>query len=243
MRYPEAVARPFVLTNVSGVHAVPISEHIIMLVLALARQLPHAVRAQDRHEWRRPGRDAVVEVAGKTMVLVGVGAIGERTARLASCFDMRVLGVRRDPSRAAPGVEQMFGPDCLDELLPQADFLVLTAPLTPETRGMIGARQLALMKKSAFAINIGRGGTIDESALVRALETGMIAGAGLDVFSTEPLPADSPLWALPDVIVTAHYSGESPAYYERAFSIFLDNLQRYVNGEPLRNVVDKKLCY
>lgn len=183
------------------------------------------------------------ELAGTTLVLIGVGAIGERTAAMAAALGMRVLGVRRDPTLGAPGVTAMFGPDRLPELLPQADFVVLTVPLTHETQGMIGERELHAMKPTACIVNIGRGGTIREDALITALREGRIAGAGLDVFETEPLPEDSPLWDMDNVIITSHYAGATPHYDARAMAIFVDNLRRYRAGEPLRNVVDKRLGY
>jgi len=156
---------------------------------------------------------------------------------------MRVLGVRRDATVGAPGVEAMVGPNRLLDLLPEADFLVLTVPLTHETQGMIRERELRAMKPTAYVVNIGRGGTIQEDGLVRALREGWIAGAGLDVFEAEPLPEDSPLWAMDNVIITSHYAGLTPRYHERAMGIFMDNLRRYQAGEPLRNVVDKRLGY
>ncbi len=243
MAYPEAAAMDFVLTNASGVHAVPISEHILAFLLSFARGFHVSACTQVRHEWQAPGESQVFELAGKMMVLVGVGAIGERTALLANAMEMRVLGVRRDPAMDAPGVAAMYGSDQLLDLLPRADFVVLTVPLTSETQNMIGEQELRAMKPSAYIVNIGRGDTINEAALVRALKEGWIAGAGLDVFETEPLPEDSPLWDMENVIITAHYSGRTPKYDERAMAIFLDNLKRYQAGEPLRNVVDKALGY
>ncbi len=244
LRYPEAAELDFVLTNASGVHPIPISEHILAFLLAFARGFHRAMRAQGRNEWIPPGQqEGLFELAGKTMVLVGVGAIGARTAQVATALGMRVLGVRRDPTVGVEDVEMMVGPDRLLDLLPEADFLVLTVPLTHETQGMIGERELRAMKPTAYVVNIGRGGTIQESALIRALQEGWIAGAGLDVFETEPLPEDSPLWGMDNVIITSHYAGVTPRYHERAMAIFLDNLQRYQAGEPLRNVVDKKLGY
>jgi phosphoglycerate dehydrogenase-like enzyme len=243
MHQPEAVQQDFVLTNASGVHAVPISEHILALLLAFARRLPNAVRAQVERRWKGPGEAGVSELAGKTLLLVGTGAIGARAARLAAAFDVHVFGIRRKPDETLEGVEAMFAPERLLELLPRADFIVLTVPLTAETSGMIGRRELRAMKPSAIIINIGRGGTIQEEALIEALQERRIAGAGLDVFETEPLPADSPLWGMENVVITAHYAGTTPHYHERAMSIFLDNLRRYVAGEPLRNVVDKELGY
>lgn len=244
LRHSEMVDRDFVLTTTSGIHAIPITEHILAFLLAFARDLDRAVRAQECHEWipQREQKD-LFELAGKTMLLIGVGAIGERTAKVAAALDIRVLGVRRDPTIGAPAVEAMFGPDRLLELLPEADFVVLTVPLTHETQGMIGERELRVMKPTAYLVNIGRGATVDQSALVQALQGGWIAGAGLDVFETEPLPEDSPLWRLDNVIITSHYAGITPHYHERALEIFLDNLRRYQAGGPLCNVVDKELGY
>jgi phosphoglycerate dehydrogenase-like enzyme len=244
MRYPEAVEMDFVLTNASGVHPIPISEHIFSFLFTFARELHLAIRAQEHHEWvDRSRRKNIFELAGKTMVLVGVGAIGQRTARLAAAMGIRVLGVRRNATVEVPGVEAMFIPEQLIDILPRADFLVLTIPLTYETQGMIGERELQAMKPTAYLINIGRGGTIQEQALIRALQDGWIAGAGLDVFEIEPLPQDSPLWDMDNVLITSHYAGLTPHYNERAMEIFLDNLRRYRAGEPLRNVVDKNLGY
>lgn len=241
MRHPEAAAKDFTLTNASGVHAIPISEHILALMLAFARRLPESIRAQARHDWKT-ARQPAFELAGKTMLLVGVGAIGRRTAQLAAALGMRVIGVRKNAGKA-PGIERMLGVEEIDLALPQADFVVLTLPLTAESRGLISAARLAKMKRSAYLINIGRGGTVDEAALIEALKTGQIAGAGLDVFIKEPLPEESPLWDLENVIITAHYAGDTPHYDERAMDIFIDNLARYLKGEPLKNVVDKQRGY
>jgi phosphoglycerate dehydrogenase-like enzyme len=243
LKYPEYIDKDFILTNVSGLHAIPISEHIISLILAFGRDLPKAIHAQANQEWISHEGFKVFELPGKTMVLVGVGAIGGRTAEIATSLGMRVLGIRRNAERPAKGVASMFVPDQLLELLPQADFLVLTAPLTSETRGMIGEPELKSMPNSAYIINIGRGGIIDEPALVHALQEGWIAGAGLDVFENEPLPPDSPLWDMNNVIITPHYAGKTPYYAARAIEIFIKNLQRYQAGEPMMNLVDKDLGY
>ncbi|MCP4538766.1 MAG: D-2-hydroxyacid dehydrogenase [Chloroflexi bacterium] len=244
LRYPEVAESDFVLTNASGVHAIGLSEHIFAFLLAFGRGFHHALRAQVRREWfSYKQQTGIFELVGKTMVLVGVGAIGERTAELATALGMRVLGVRRDPTVGVPGVEAMYGPDQLLDLLPEADFVVLIVPLTHKTRGMIGERELRAMKPTAHVINVGRGGLIHEDVLIRALQEGWIAGAGLDVFETEPLPEGSPLWGMDNVIITGHYGGANEHYTERAMEIFLDNLQRYRSGEPMRNVVDKRIGY
>jgi len=244
LRHPAIAALDrLTITTGSGVHAVPITEHILSFLLAFGRGLPTAIRRQQVKAWQSPKWEQLFELPGKTLLLIGVGAIGEHTAQVATALGLHVVGVRRDPSLPAVGVAAMYGPEQLPALLPQADFVVLTVPLTPETHHLIGERELRLMKPSAYLINIGRGATVDEAALVRALQAGWIAGAGLDVCETEPLPATSPLWTMENVILTAHYAGATPRYDERALPIFFDNLQRYVAGTPLHNVVDKRLGY
>ncbi len=242
-RYPEIIEKDFVLTNAAGAHAVPISEHIFGMLLMFARKLHTSRDHQKEKTWKSFEADELFELAGKTMLLIGVGGIGRRVARLAGIFEMRVIGIRRHPDIPAPGVEMMYAPEQLSEVLPQADVVVLTAPLTPDTRHLLGEIEFRLMKRSAILINTGRGGTIDEPVLIRALQEGWIAGAGLDVFETEPLPQDSPLWGMENVILTAHYSGWNPNFDERAFDIFIDNLKLYAEGKPLFNVVNKQLGY
>jgi phosphoglycerate dehydrogenase-like enzyme len=243
LKTPEAADKPWTLVNASGVHAIPITEHIFAFLLAFARDINGAFRMQQQRQWKKAARAELFELANKTLLLVGVGAIGERTAQVAAALGMRVWGVRRDASLPVEGVEAMYAPERLRELLPQADFVVLTIPLTHETQGLFGEAELRAMKKSAFLVNIGRGGTVQTPALVRALQEGWIAGAGLDVVDPEPLPPDSPLWDMENVILTGHYAGLTPQYFERAFAIFWDNLQRYRAGQPLRNIVDKRLGY
>ncbi len=239
-RRPEAAERPFLVTSASGVHPVQIAEHTFAMMLAFGRKLHEAVRHQAAREWKAPPGESLSELYEKTLLMVGLGAIGERIAVVGHALGMRVLGMRRRQGNAPAGVDAIYPPDRLLEILPECDFVVLAPPLTRETRGMIGERELRAMKQSAFLVNMGRGKLIDEAALIRALQEGWIAGAGLDVFETEPLPQDSPLWDIPNVIMTAHYAGASPRYYERAMPIFLDNLRRYRDGEELRNLVDKR---
>lgn len=243
LRHPEIASRDFILTNASGVHAIPISEHILAFMLAFARGLPNAVRTQQKRDWNANRQAATFELAGKTVLIIGIGAIGRRAAQITSALGMRVLGVRRSASESLPEIEQTGSPEQMDEMLPQADFVVLTQPLTEETRNMFDAKAFSKMKPSAYLINIGRGGTVDEPALIQALQSKQIAGAGLDVFASEPLPPESPLWEMDNVIITAHYSGATPQYNRRALDIFLDNLERYAGGEPLINVVDKERGY
>ena len=241
--HPELADTELIVTSASGVHAIPISEHILAFLLAFCRDIPRAIRAQERCQWASRQTRHLFELSGKTILLVGVGAIGERSAELASALGMRVLGIRRDPTVTVPHVEAMYAPSKLQSVLPEADFVVLTIPLTPETQGMIGEEELQAMKSTAYLINIGRGGTIQESAMIQALKEGWIAGAGLDVFESEPLPEESPLWKMDHVIITSHYSGLTPRYDERAMEIFLENLKCYRAGQALRNVVDKRLGY
>ncbi len=243
LEHPQAAARDFILTNTAGIHAIPITEHVLGMMLAFARGLHRAIRAQTRRAWSYPEKDNLFELAGKTLLLVGVGGIGAHLATVATALGMRVVGVRRNPALSAPGVAQMVGPDRLLALLPEADFVVLTVPLTTETGALFGARELRAMRPTAYLINIGRGAVLQETALVQALHAGWLAGAGLDVFETEPLPQESPLWAMDNVIITGHYAGHSPHYDARAFETFLDNLRRYRAGKPLVNVVDKMLGY
>ena len=243
LNYPEAAALDFTLTNMSGLHAIPITEHIFAMLLGFARDLPNVIRAQQRKEWIPHDRDDVFELAGQTMVLIGVGGIGSHTAQVANALGMRVIAVRRRPAQQVPGIERTVGIDQLQEVLPLADFVVNTLPLTTDTQKLIGEAELRAMKPTAYLVNIGRGDTMDEEALIRALQEGWIAGAGLDVFASEPLSPHSPLWEMENVIVSPHYAGQTNRYDERAVAIFLDNLARYMGGEPLINVVDKRLGY
>lgn len=238
LRHPEALERAFVITNARGIHAGQITEHVFAQLLALARHLPAAHAAQQRREWWKPAANDLFDLEGKAMLVIGTGAIGARIMRVAQAFGMDVIGVRRTPGEDA-GPPRIVSVDRLDRELPAADVVVMTTPLTARTRNMLDERRLRLMKPGAYLINIGRGGTIDETALAAALTDGHLAGAGLDVFAQEPLPADSPLWDSPNLLITGHYSGDTPDYDRRALALFLDNLERYVAGREMRNVVDK----
>ncbi len=241
LKHPELAQKDFTLTNVSGIHEIPIGEQIMAYLLAFARGFPQSVRAQVASTWSQQSK--TFELAGKTMLLLGTGAIGAYTAKLAEAFGVEVVGVRRSPEKSVEHIGEMVALADLHTALPDADFVALTLPLTNDTRHIIGEAELKLMKASAILVNIGRGGLIDEPALVRALQNGTIAGAGLDVFETEPLPQDSPLWKLENVIITPHMAGDTPHYDGRALEIFLNNLRRYVKGEPLTHVVDKQAGY
>ena len=241
LRAPAIANSDIVLTNGSGVAAIPIAEHVLTLMFTLARNFHGFAEAQRDHAWYRGGH--LGEVDGSTMGIVGLGAIGEKTAEKAQGLNMRVLGLRRDPTRASPHVDRMLGPDGLFELLEASDWVVLASALTPETRGLIGEPELKRMKDTACLINIARGQIVQEDVLVRALREGWIAGAGLDVFAHEPLPPESPLWDMPNVVITSHRSGSTPHYNDRLVDIFIENLRRYQADEPMINVVDKQLTY
>lgn len=241
MDYPRIVGSDLILTNASGIHAIPISEHILAFMLCLARDVQRSIRDQVKHRWNRIHR--VTELDGQTMGLIGLGAVGRKIAEKAKGLNMRILGVRRHPGRSNPWVDQIYGPGNLLEMLPQADWVIITAPLTHETKGMIGEGELKVLKKSAHIINISRGPIIQEQALIKALREGWIAGAGLDVFEEEPLSDSSPLWDLENVIITCHYAGGTPSYLDRLMEIFLENLRRYRAGEQMINVVDKRMGY
>ncbi|MFH2132880.1 MAG: D-2-hydroxyacid dehydrogenase [bacterium] len=241
LKSPAVVERDVILTNASGVHAIPIAEHILALVFAFSRNINQHMRSQFQGKWDRRG--SITEIEGTTLGLIGVGKIGEKTAEKARALNMKVVGVRRNPDHFSPYVEKMFGPSQLHEMLALCDWVVVAAAGTAETNGLIGEAELAVMKKNAVIINIARGSLIQEKALIQALQEKRIAGAGLDVFETEPLPEDSPLWQMPNVIITPHVAGGTPYYIDRLVDIFVENLKRYQAGEPLINVVDKTLGY
>jgi len=247
MLFPEMVESDVVVTNGRGIHAVAMAEHTIGVILAFVRKLHLARDEQHRKRWTQKelwaGSPAFGELGGRTLGLVGLGSVGEEIAVRARALGLGVIAVRKHP-RPGPGpADEQWGPKRLGDLLARADFVVLAAPLTAETRGLIGREQLARMKPEAILINLGRGGLVDEEALIAALGEGRIAGAALDVFREEPLPASSPLWEMPQVIVTPHVSGLGPRYWERAMDLFARNLHAWRAGEPLINVVDKRAGY
>lgn len=224
------------LTTTSGIHAYPISETILAMMLSYTRNLHIYARSQAAGRWDRT--DPLLEMHGKTAGIIGFGAIGEETARLCRAFGMRVLGLRMS-GRPSPHADEMYDASGLDQLLAESDYVIVTLPLTRETRRMFGREQFAKMKNTAMFINIGRGGLVDEQALIDALRDGEIAGAGLDVFEVEPLPEESPLWKMENVIITPHTAGGSSMYNERALEITLRNLHSYLQtGVPSVNLVD-----
>ena len=241
---PRLVASDVVLTNGSGNHAINIAEHVLGMMLAFARQLPALVLAQREQRWQPPAAAALFELSGQTLAVIGAGALGSAVAERAAAFGMRVLGVRRSPAAVAPPpFAAMFALDALDEATRAADHVVITLPLTARTRGLFGAGRIAAMKRGAHLYNVGRGAIVDPEALLAALRSGQLAGAGLDVTEPEPLPAESPLWHEPGVLITAHSSGLTPRSFERYRALLLENLQRFARGDELLNVVDKHEGY
>lgn len=248
-----------VITTTSGIHAVPIAEYVFMSILAFFRRLPRMLDYQRKHEWPRDrwALFADGELRGMALGVVGYGSIGREVGRLGKAFGMRLLALRRhggrreDTGYVVPGTgdpegrlpDAWFTPDQRLDMLRECDVVVNALPLTPETQHFFGEQEFRAMRPTAYFVNIGRGGTVDEAALVRALQEGWIAGAGLDVFEQEPLPADSPLWGMDNVILSPHVSGFSTRYDDRAVELFATNLERYLRGEPLFNVYNPALGY
>jgi phosphoglycerate dehydrogenase-like enzyme len=227
------IDRGGMLTNSSGASAPSIAQYVIAMMLYRTKRIDEWHDQQRRREWMQlsPG-----ELTGQTVGIIGTGAIGGEVARLAKAFRMRTVGMRRSENRT-PHIDEQVTPRRLPQLLKQSDFVVLACPLTRETEGLIGERELRAMKPTATLINVARGRVVDEAALIRALDERCIAAACLDVFTVEPLPETSPLWDMPNVIVTPHNSGPSPLNMGRAMAIFLDNLDRFAHGRKMRNLV------
>ena len=240
---PRLVGSDVIVTNGSGNHAPNIAEHVLALMLAFARQLPALIRSQQAARWEPPSPSQLFELSGQTLAIVGAGAIGSALAPRAEALGMTVIGVRRSASSPPAGIARIVAIDRIDEALGAADHVAIALPLTAETRGLFSNALIAKMKPGAYLYNVGRGAIVDPAALLDALRSGHLAGAGLDVTEPEPLPADSPLWREPRVVITAHSSGNTPRSYERYQRLLLDNLARWVRGETLLNVVDKRLGY
>jgi phosphoglycerate dehydrogenase-like enzyme len=246
--FPELVNSDVILTNSREVHGPVVAEHVIAMIFALARKIPQAAAIQTKHVW---GQEAIWnegahprEIAGATLGLIGVGSIGGRVAQMASAVGMRVIAVREHVEKGTPeGIEVVFPPSAIDEMLKQSDYVVMAAPLVGTTEKLMNAERLAAMKPSACLINVGRGAQVDESALLSALRSRQIAGAALDVFEREPLPPDSPLWDLDNLLITPHVAGLTEKLWHRHYELFSDNLKRYLTHQPLRFVVDKGKGY
>jgi phosphoglycerate dehydrogenase-like enzyme len=242
LMYPELRDSGIVVTNPSGVFSPPMAEHTMGLLLALARNFPDSTRHQDRSHW---GQQAIwdqpqrlTELSGKVLLIIGFGSIGRELAKRANAFDMRVWGVTRSGKGDTAHAEKLFSAQQLEEALPHADYVVIAAPETTETRHMIGAAQIARMKPGARLINVGRGSLLDESALISALESGALGGAALDVTSVEPLPPDSPLWKTPNLFITPHTSAVSDRLWHRETALLMDLLEHWFDGREMFNQVD-----
>ncbi|MGC1452201.1 MAG: D-2-hydroxyacid dehydrogenase [Candidatus Sulfotelmatobacter sp.] len=244
----ELVKSDVVVTNSREVHGPVVAEHVMALIFALAKKIPQAALFQQKHFW---GQEAIWkegahprEVAGATLGLIGVGSIGRRVAQMASALGMRVIAVREHVEKGRlEGVDAIFSPSDLDAMLKQSDYVVLAAPLIAATHGLINGERLAVMKAESCLINVGRGAQVDEVALAEALRARRIAGAALDVFEHEPLPADSPLWGVENLLITPHTAGLTEKLWHRHYELFSENLRRYLAGQPLQFVVDKRKGY
>lgn len=241
---PKIVESPFMLTSSTGMHSIAISEFVIGRMLMFAKLAPYSFRLQQNKQWRT-GFYPPTTLESKTLGIVGFGNIGQELARLAKALRMRVLATRRSAKlgEQAENVDSLLPASELPELLSESDYVALLLPFTPETAGLIGEKELRMMKSTAYLINVSRGGILDDEALIQALEENWIAGAAVDVFATEPLPADSKMWELPNLIFSPHMAGTMQEYGVKATEVFVKNLKRYMNGEQLLNVVDKKKGY
>lgn len=241
--YQEIVESEIIITNASGVHPIPIAEHTFALILAITRGLVKSFEGKNKRVWVH-NEVFIDELYGKTIGIVGYGRIGQGIAKVAKGFGMKVIGLKRDINKPIEVVpDELLGKDSLDKLLTNSDIVVLIVPLTKETYHMIRERELKLMKPTSILINVARGKVVDEKALIKALKERWILGAGLDVFETEPLPPDSELWELDNVVITPHIAGLNPYYTDRLIDIFITNLKAYPDISKMINVVDKKLGY
>jgi len=248
LMFPELVNSDIIVTNAREVHGPVVAEHVIGQIFALAKMLPAAVRFQQKHIWAQEAmwrmRPHPREIAGATIGLVGLGSIGRQVARQAAALGMRVIAVREHPEKGvAEGVEEVFAPSQLNQLLCQSDYVVLAAPVTIETHSLMNAERFAQMKADSCLINVSRGPLVDETALVEALRERAIGGAALDVFSKEPLAADSPLWDLENVLITPHTAAVTDKLWDRHYALIRENLKRFLSHEPLLAIVNKSRGY
>jgi phosphoglycerate dehydrogenase-like enzyme len=243
LRYPELISSNVTLTNAKIVMGPNIADHAFALLLTMTRGMNRATANKPAEEWRRGDYGNLIELSGKTAVIVGVGGIGMQIAQRAKGFGMRVLGVDPKDIPYSPVVDSVVKPDRLDEVMPQADVVFVAAPLTQESRGMIGPRQFELMKKGAYFIAVSRGGLYQTPALVKALDSGHLGGAGLDVTDPEPLPKGHALWKFENVVITPHVAGQSDLMPKRRIELFKENIRRFAEGKPMLNVVDKQKGY
>ena len=247
LMFPELHRSGVVVTTARGIRARSIAEHVIGVTIALARRLPHALRAQAAHRWAQDELEGpesgVFQLYGRRLGIIGLGAIGTEVAARAVALGMEIAAVRRRPDRPAPAGVEVCGPDRLNDVLARSDVLVLSMPHTPETKPIIGHSELQVVKRGSLLVNIARGKLIDDEAVVAALRDGRLGGAALDVFTREPLDASSPYWDMPNVIITPHTSGAMDDYWTPLVALFSENLRRFERGDALINVVDKTSGY
>jgi phosphoglycerate dehydrogenase-like enzyme len=247
LMFPELAASDIVLTNAREVHGPVVAEHVIALIFALAKKIPGSILLQQKHIWGQQilwdEQPRVREVAGATVGLVGMGSIGRPVVKAAKALGMRVIAVREHLEKGSEGADAVFAPAQIEEIFRQADYIVLAAPVTASTKAIANSERLALMKADACLINVGRGPLVDEPALIAALREKRIGGAALDVFPKEPLDAESPLWDVPNLLITPHTAALTDKLWERHYTLFSENLRRYLNGQPLLAVVDKRKGY
>lgn len=241
---PVMSEKNIVLTNGSGVNSENIAEHVVAMMLMFARDLHSFVRHQDKHEWRKWDEDApqFFELGGQRVLCLGTGDIGQEVARRLSAFGCEIIGASRS-GRDIPGFDRCVSFDTLNDELGKADHVISSLPMTKSTAKIVGREQIQAMKKGSYFHNVGRGGTVDQDALIEALQSGHLGGAGLDVVSPEPLPEDSPLWDMKNVIITSHTSGNSPKAVERMGELAATQIKRYQSGEQLLNIVDMSAGY
>ena len=237
---PEVKRRPIDVTGSKGIHGRSFSEFALACIFALAKKLPECWENQQKKNWQRVEPE---EVADKTLGIVGLGTVGTELAERAKALGMRVVATKRTAGHMPPSVDALGGPEFLPQLLRQSDFVVLSLASIPSTEKMIGEKELRMMKPGAYLINLTGGKAVEEKALIRALKEKWIAGAALDAFAKQPLPAESELWSLPNVMISARAAGATAQKWELMLPIFADNLRRFITGAPLRNVVDKELGY
>jgi phosphoglycerate dehydrogenase-like enzyme len=247
LMFPELIQSNVIVTNSTGIHGPVVAEHAIAVLLALAKRLPQAMQyqakkfwSQDRlwHEQPRPR-----EVADATVLVIGMGGIGREFTARAKALGIKVLAIRENLDKGADGADAVFSPAQLDGVLPQADYVLLCTPVTPATTAIINAARLAKMKPDAYLINVGRGPLVDEAALLQALKDRRIAGAALDVFNEEPLPAESPFWSLDNLLITPHTAAVTERLWDRHYKLIAENMKRFLAGEHLLNEVDKSRGY
>ena len=239
LNFPSMQASDTILTNSKGIHGIPVAEHVLSLMLAFTRGLNLLIRQQQQKIWKRVPTE---EIQDKTIAIVGLGSIGRTIAKKAKGLGMNVIAVKREMTTEI-FVDELYTPDRIHEMLAEADFVVAALPLTEETNGFFRLEHFQAMKRTAYFINIARGAVVIEADLIKALEQELIQGAGLDVFDHEPLSKDSPLWTMPNVILTPHLAALSPAYLDRAMKLFADNLGRFTQNAEMENVVDKAKGY